>query len=125
MIEPVELKDFFVAFFSAAMVIVFGALYAMLFAWSRIRQIPLLMTLAYGSYAILALSVFFLANATNLNGYWQSLVYVMLLGYLLAPQGIWYLCVATHQGGEVDDRGDLNERTSGHQINNARHTEEL
>ena len=32
MIEPVALADFFVTFFSAAMVIMSGALYALLFA---------------------------------------------------------------------------------------------
>jgi len=40
MIEPVELQDFFVVFFSGAMVIMAGALYALLFAWSRLQSKP-------------------------------------------------------------------------------------
>lgn len=27
---------------------------------------------------------------------WALLVALMLLGYLLAPHGIWHLCVGTH-----------------------------
>ena len=37
MIEPVELKDFFITFFSAALVILSGAGYAGLYAWAKLR----------------------------------------------------------------------------------------
>jgi len=103
MIEPVELKDFFLTFFSSAVVILCGALYALLFAWSRLQRIPRLMPLAYGAYAALFLGVLVLADATHLHGIWRILVVMMLLGYLLAPHGIWRLCVATHtaDGGSL------------------------
>lgn len=96
MIEPVALEDFFITFFSSALVIVFGALYALLFAWSRVKQIKPLMPWAYAAYGLLVASVLVLASATHLNGYWQTLVALMLFGYLLAPHGIWHLCVGTH-----------------------------
>jgi uncharacterized membrane protein len=99
LIEPVELQNFFITFFSAAMVVILGAIYALLFALSRIHKLPRLMLLAYASYIGLFGSVWVLAYATNLNGYWQFVVAAMLLGYLLAPHGIWHLCVGTH----VDD----------------------
>ena len=35
MIEPVKLADFFLTFLSAASVILFGAVYALLFAYAR------------------------------------------------------------------------------------------
>jgi hypothetical protein len=105
MIEPVHLQNFFMSFFSAAMVILAGALYAMLFAWSRLHKQPRLMPLAYGAYAILFVSVLALAHATNLNGYWQILVGVLLVGYLLAPHGMWHLCVGTHGAEHEGDRG--------------------
>ena len=54
------------------------------------------MPFAYGAYAGLFCSVLALANATNLNGYWQIVVVTMLVGYLIAPHGIWHLCVGTH-----------------------------
>jgi hypothetical protein len=98
MIEPVALKDFFLGFFSAAMVILTGALYALLFAWSRVRRQPRLMPLAYAAYLGLVASVLGLAMAANLfaSGFWSLIVALMLVGYLLAPHAIWHLCVGTH-----------------------------
>jgi len=95
-LEPVELKDFFIVFFSGAMVIMAGALYALLFAWSRLQSKPWMMVLAYASYGILFVSVLVLGSAAHLHGFWWWLVITMLVGYLLAPHGIWNLCVATH-----------------------------
>lgn len=96
MIEPVELQDFFIAFFSGAMVIVCGALYALMFAWSRVYHRPRLMWMVYVAYALLFISVVALADAMHLSGMWLIVVSAMLIGYLMAPHGIWYLCVATH-----------------------------
>lgn len=105
MIEPVKLADFFATFFSAAAVILFGALYALLFAYSRIRKLPRLMPLAYAAYAVLFASVVVLASVANLFGslFWVFVVMLMLAGYLAAPHAVWHLCVhthaATHHGG--------------------------
>ena len=98
MIEPASLANFFTIFFSSAMVIMLGALYALLFAYSRIRNSPRLMPLAYIAYAGLFVSTLFLADAANLlkRPLWQAVVFLMLAGYLLAPHAIWHLCVGTH-----------------------------
>ncbi len=98
MIEPVKMADFFVTFFSAASVIIFGALYALLFAYSRIKKETRLMPLAYAAYAVLCISVIVLANVANLfkQPVWASIVVFMLAGYLFAPHAIWHLCVGTH-----------------------------
>ncbi len=98
MLEPVKLANFFTVFFSAASVIMFGATYALLFAWSRIRDRPRLMPLAYAAYVGLFISVIVLALAANLfhNTFWTFIVLLMLIGYLVAPHAIWHLCVGTH-----------------------------
>jgi uncharacterized membrane protein len=98
MIEPVALKDFFLTFFSAAMVIMTGALYALLFAYARVKRRPRVMPLAYAAYLGLLASVLMLATVANLfaNGFWTFIVVLMLVGYLLAPHAIWHLCVGTH-----------------------------
>lgn len=98
MIEPVKMADFFATFFSAAAVIMCGALYAFLFAWSRIRNRPRLMPLAYAAYAAQFASVIVLGNAANLFGspFWMSVVMLMLAGYFAAPHAVWRLCVSTH-----------------------------
>lgn len=98
MIEPVKMADFFATFFSAAAIILFGALYALLFAYSRIRDLPRLMPLAYAAYAVLFASVIVLATVANLFGslFWTFVVMLMLAGYLAAPHAVWHLCVNTH-----------------------------
>lgn len=98
MIEPVALKDFFLTFFAAAMVILAGALYALLFAYARVKQRPRLMPLAYAAYFGLVVSVLVLAVVAHLfaTGFWTFIVALMLIGYLLAPHAIWHLCVSTH-----------------------------
>ena len=105
MIEPVKMADFFVAFFSAASVILFGALYALLFAYSRMKHVPRLMALAYAAYAVLFVSVITLATVANLFGsyFWVSVIMLMLIGYLVAPHAIWQLCVSTHAENPHDD----------------------
>lgn len=98
MIEPASLANFFTVFFSAAMVILLGALYALLFAYSRVKGDARLMPLAYLAYAGLFVSTLFLADAANLLKHpaWAVIVVFMLAGYLLAPHAIWHLCVGTH-----------------------------
>jgi hypothetical protein len=115
MLQPVELQDFFITFFSAAMVILFGALYAMLFAWGRLHGRPRLVWWGYAAYAVLVVSVFTLADATHLTGFWTWLVVAMLVGYLVAPHAIWHLCEGTHaEAGEPDgeptQHGELSPR---------------
>lgn len=85
------------------MVVIMGALYALLFSWSRAYKVPKLMPFAYIAYIGLFISVMVLADATNLNGLWQLVVVTMLVGYLLAPHGIWHLCVGTHS--DVQETG--------------------
>ena len=105
MIEPVKMADFFISFFSAASVIVFGALYALLFAYSRIKNVPRMMPLAYASYAALFASVMVLATVAHLFGslFWVGVVLLMLVGYMFAPHAIWHLCVSTHDDAPVND----------------------
>jgi hypothetical protein len=107
MIQPVELADFFTVFFSAAMVIMCGGLYALLFAYARIKHAPRLMPLAYASYLGLLVSTILLARAAHLfdSPFWTGIVLLMLVGYLIAPHGIWHLCVGTH-AHESDDEAD-------------------
>ena len=77
MIDPVDLDDFFIAFFSAAMIILMGAAYALFFTFAKLNKRKILEVSAYLSYGLLAVSVFFLSDALNLNGYWQVLVWLM------------------------------------------------
>ncbi|HCI53102.1 MAG TPA: hypothetical protein DE312_07290 [Gallionella sp.] len=104
MIEPASLGNFFTIFFTSAMVIMLGALYALLFAFSRLRGDKRLMPLAYLSYAGLLIAALFLADAANLlkHPFWATIVAFMLGGYLLAPHAIWHLCVGTHGAEQVE-----------------------
>mgnify|MGYP000556523903 CR=1 FL=1 len=96
MIEPVALKDFFITFFSAALIIMAGASYALLFTWSKVNKRPLIKISSYVSYLVLVVAVYKLSEAANLIGYWQIISYVMVVGYFFAPIAIWHLCKQTH-----------------------------
>jgi len=97
MIEPVALKDFFITFFSSALIILAGAAYALLFAWSRINAHAGLKIAALASYAVLVMSVLELTRAAQFHGYWLFISFAMVVGYFFAPIGIWHLCVKTHE----------------------------
>lgn len=96
--EPAKLGNFFLFFFSAASVILLGAVYAFMFALARMRNLPQLMPFAYAAYAGLLVAALVLAYAANLyrEGLWMALVAVMLVGYFLAPHAAFRLCRATH-----------------------------
>ncbi len=105
MIEPVAPSDMMASFVVAALVILLGAGYAVVFAWAKLSGRSGLLGWAYGCYGLLTLAVAKVAQINHLNDAWQVLVLLMLLGYLLAPHAIWRLCVATHEeqhGHKVD-----------------------
>lgn len=96
MIQPVAMQDFFITFFSSALIILAGASYALLFAWSKVNANFRIKIAAYISYIVLIIAVVLLTRAANFTGYWLSLSAVMVVGYFFAPIGIWHLCVKTH-----------------------------
>ncbi len=96
MIEPVAMEAFFSALAAGAGVIIFGASYAAFLAFGRLQQRRSLLQAAAASYAALAVSVWVLSESLNLTGAWQVITWTMLIGYLLAPHGIWKLCIETH-----------------------------
>ena len=96
MIQPVELQDFFLNFFAAALVILAGAGYALLYAWAKVARRPGFMPWAYLAYAVLVIAVWLLAATAHLDGYWRVLTALMLIGYFAAPRAIFRLCAATH-----------------------------
>jgi hypothetical protein len=111
MIEPVALKDFFITFFSAALIIMAGASYALLFAWSKINPNVRIKMAAFAAYAVLAVSVVVLSRAANFSGYWLMASIAMLVGYFFAPIGIWHLCVKTHADHDLSTTTITEEET--------------
>jgi len=99
LIEPVHLTNFFIVFLTAALILVFGAIYALLFTFAKINKNKNYLYVAYLAYGALSISIFFLAIFANLvkQPFWIFVVVLMLIGYFFAPQAIWKLCVATHQ----------------------------
>jgi hypothetical protein len=101
MIEPVALEDFFITFFSSALIILTGASYALLFAWSKVNPNSRIKIAAYVSYAALIASVAELTRAAHFQGNWLVISVVMVIGYFFAPIGIWHLCVKTHDAPDL------------------------
>ena len=100
MLEPVALQDFFITFFSAALIILAGACYALLYAWSKVNSNLRIKIAAYVSYAVRAAAVLELSRAAQFQGYWLIISCLMLAGYFFAPIGIWHLCDKTHAQAE-------------------------
>lgn len=100
LIEPVALSDFFLSFFSAAMIIFTATLYAALYAWAKIRASRGMYIGAGLAYLALLVCVGAFSMVNHLNGHWLWLSATMTIGYALMPSAIWHLCVATHSDDE-------------------------
>ncbi len=100
MVEPVALADFFLSFFSGAMIILIATLYAGLFAWAKLKQNAALIRWQWFVYGLLLCCILVFAKVMHLTGEWFVLVLLMALGYAGMPRLIWSLCVATHTGEE-------------------------
>ena len=94
---------------SGASVVMFGALYALLFAWGRLHRQPAVLRSSYAAFCALALATFLLVSALGLADFWRLVIGVMLFGYLIAPHLIWQLCVATHESRPGDEGPSANE----------------
>jgi hypothetical protein len=116
MIEPVELKDFFLNVFSAAAIVLAGASYAALFAWGKLTRRPGVLVSAYASYGFLVVSVWLLAETSHFEGFWRLIAGLMLIGYFAAPQAIWRLCTASHAAEHSEhDRPNIDQQQEGEQ----------
>jgi len=102
MIEPVAFQDFFITFFSSALIILAGASYALLFSWSKVNPNFRIKIAAYVAYVVLIISVAELTRAAHFQGYWLIISFLMVIGYFFAPIGIWHLCVKTHAHADTD-----------------------
>ena len=106
MIEPVELQDFLISFFVSALIILSGASYALLYAWSKITARIGLRWLAYLAYLVLLISVAVLTVVAHFSGYWLWLSVVMVIGYFIAPIAIWHLCIKTHHQSNQENNNE-------------------
>lgn len=95
-VEPVALSDFFLSFFSAAMIIFTAALYAALFAWAKLSKRRLAHLGTWLAYAALLVCVVLFSSVNHFSGHWLLLSITMAIGYAFMPHVIWHLCVATH-----------------------------
>ena len=101
---------------SAASVVMFGALYALLFAWGRLHRQRAVVRSSYAAFGALTLATFLLVSALGLADFWRLVIGVMLLGYLIAPHLIWQLCIGTHAtrpGGEAPSAHEVPGRPGG------------
>jgi hypothetical protein len=105
MSEALQAQEIMLATLSGALVVLFGAMYAMLFAFARLSH-PFLMPFAYAAYSLFAAFALVLARSLHMSGFWLIVILTMLVGYLLAPHGIWHLCVGTHADAEHEHEGE-------------------
>ena len=109
MVEPVVAQYILLAAMAGAMVVLFGATYAMLFAWSKIKKDPRFLIAAYLAYITLLVFTAILAYTLHLTGFWSLIVAMMIVGYFFAPYGIWRLCVRTHEYEDSENKNSARE----------------
>ena len=102
--EEIAVSSLMLAAMSGAMVVFAGALYAVVFAIGKVTEKPTLIRLSYLFYGVLVVSVLVLARSLDFSGVWIWVAATMLLGYLIAPHGIWLLCVGTHLSAHDADK---------------------
>jgi hypothetical protein len=96
-IAPVSIDFLLQAVVSAALIVLFGAGYAAVYAWFRSSGQRYILLLACCCYLLLVAATLNLAVVCHLTGSWRVLVGLILLGYLFAPHFIWRLYIRTHQ----------------------------
>lgn len=96
MIEPVELKDFLLVFFTSAGTILFGAAYAICHTLSVLRKSEGFRRMGYVFYVSLLLCIVALSAAAHFKGLWIVLSLTASAGYFWAPRLLLRLTVATH-----------------------------
>ncbi len=89
-------EDLLIGALSGALIVVSGALYALLFALGKLHASRISMYGAYLAYGALIGFSLLLLRALDLAGLWVVVVIVMLAGYFVAPKAIWHLCLGTH-----------------------------
>jgi len=83
---------------SAAAAVTFGGLYALFLALGRLRRRrTLLHALACMSYLLLAISLLVVSRALRFDTFWNVVLLVLLVAYLVSPPLIWRLTAATHE----------------------------
>ena len=95
-IQPVNPADFMATFLAAAGVILGGLGYALFYAAARLQNRPSLHRAALLAFALLAACLLVLVKTAHLDGVWQGLALLLLLGYRVAPPAIFHLCHLTH-----------------------------
>tara|TARA_Y100000389_G_scaffold66620_1_gene62777 strand:- start:236 stop:547 length:312 start_codon:yes stop_codon:yes gene_type:complete len=81
---------------SGALVVLFGAGYALLFAFSQLKKSKGMLVSSFASYLCLVIAINYLLNALQMSGWGIGLIWFVILGYFLGPIFIWYLTLQTH-----------------------------
>ena len=99
-------EDLLFGALAGALIVVSGALYALLFALGKLYASRISMYGAYLAYCALIGFSLLLLRALDLAGLWVAVVIVMLAGYFVAPKAIWHLCLGTHGEDQHDFPGN-------------------
>ncbi len=94
--QPVDPGDLLITFLAAAGVIFGGVGYALFYAAAKLQEQPKRLPGAAAAFILLTICVLVLMKTTHLDGIWQILALLLLLGYLMTPLLICYLHRLTH-----------------------------
>jgi hypothetical protein len=94
--DPLSAQQLLSAGVSGALMVFFGALYALFLCLHRLQPTRYWSWPAYASFLILVACSIVLAVALELTLFWQAAMVFILICYYFSPPFIWRLSVATH-----------------------------
>lgn len=85
------LKEIIFTSISSSLMIIFAAFYAIFYGFYREKKKKNLLYLGYLFYTLLIISTYILASLLSLEGFWVTVMLIVLSGYWFAPKLIWRL----------------------------------
>ena len=111
--ETLSAQQLLAAGASGALMVLFGAFYALFFTINHIRPARYWPLATISSFLLLTVCSVVLVIALKLDLFWQAVVAFVLICYYFSPRFIWRLCVATHADDPIAKSSDLIQTDSG------------
>lgn len=101
MITEIALDDFLPIFISSSLVLVFGAVYAIVFTFVKVGALkPWVMPFGYLGWVLTAYCLYLMGSLMHVGEFTQKALIVTMIGYLFLPHAIYYMVDRVHQENE-------------------------
>ena len=100
-LQEIALDDFVPLVFTSMLVMVFGAVYAIVFTFVKLGVLKnWMMPFAYLGWGVTVYCLWMMGSMLHVGEFTQKALMVTMLGYLLLPHAIYYMVDKVHQANE-------------------------